>query len=69
MTSRTSIAGVLDMPAWAALYGRDQHRPTDIMVMADEIRRLHGTGLKPRDIADSLRIGIAAVTQALREQP
>jgi hypothetical protein len=68
MTSRTSIGGVLDVPAWAALYGRDQHRPTDTTVIADEIRRLHGFGLKARDIADSLRIGVSAVLQALGQR-
>lgn len=49
------------------LYARDTHRPTDGETLQAEIRRLHSTGLKPRDIADSLRIGLAAVQQALRE--
>jgi hypothetical protein len=62
MTPRTSIGGPLD---WATLYGRDQHRPTDSQAITAEIRRLRLTGLTPRDIATALRIGVAAVVQAL----
>jgi hypothetical protein len=65
--SAPSIGGPLD---WALLYGRrDLYRPTDPTLIAAEVRRMHRDGLKVRDIADSLRIGVAAVTQALREHP
>jgi hypothetical protein len=63
MTTR-NIGGPVD---WAVLYGRDQHRPTDGETMQAEIRHLHSTGLTVRDIAAALRIGVAAVEQALRE--
>jgi hypothetical protein len=63
MTSHRDIGGPID---WATLYGRDQYRPTDCEMQA-EIRRLSGDGMKPRDISDSLRIGLAAVHQALGE--
>lgn len=66
MTSR-NIGGVLDMAAMAALYGRDTHRPTDGEALQAEIRRLHQTGLTARDIANSLRLGLGAVLEALRE--
>jgi hypothetical protein len=62
MTAR-NIGGPID---WAVLYGRDQHRPTDSQAMAAEIRRLRGEGLMPRDIADTLRLGLGAVLTALR---
>jgi hypothetical protein len=45
---------------------RDLFKPTDPAAMAVEIRRLHGTGLRVRDIAESLRINIGAVLEALR---
>jgi hypothetical protein len=61
--STRNIGGTLD---WAALYGRDQHRPTDGETMQAEIRHLHSTGLTVRDIAACLRIGVAAVQQTLR---
>jgi hypothetical protein len=40
------------------------HRPPDI---TEAVRRLAAQGLKPHDIAAALRIGVAAVEQALRE--
>ncbi len=45
---------------------RDLYKPTDPAVVAVEIRRLPDTGLRVRDIADTLRINIAAVLEALR---
>jgi hypothetical protein len=36
-------------------------------VIVAEIRRLHAAGLKPRDIATSLHLGVAAVVQALKD--
>jgi hypothetical protein len=46
---------------------RDMFKPTDPTAIAAEIRRLHQTGLKPRDIATSLRMGLGAVLEALRK--
>lgn len=43
------------------------HRPTDSRAMAAEIRRLRGEGLMPRDIADTLRLGLGAVLEALKD--
>lgn len=63
MTTR-NIGGTID---WATLYGRDQHRPTDGKTMQAEIRHLHSTGLTVHDIASTLRIGVAAVQQALKD--
>jgi hypothetical protein len=62
--STRNIGGTLD---WAALYGRDQHRPTDGKTMQAEIRHLHSTGLTVHDIASTLHIGVAAVQQALKD--
>jgi hypothetical protein len=62
MTTRTSIGGPLD---WATLYGRDQYRPTDPAVIAAAILSMHHQGLKPRDIAVALKIGVPAVLQVL----
>lgn len=61
MTTR-NIGGTLN---WATLYGREQHRPTDGEALQAECRRMHREGLKPRDIAVALKIGVAAVLQAL----
>lgn len=41
------------------------HRPTEPERIAAEIRRLRATGLTEYDIAAALRIGVAAVRQAL----
>jgi hypothetical protein len=41
------------------------HRPTDPAVIAAEVRSLYRQGLKPRDIAVALRIGVPAVLQVL----
>ncbi len=41
------------------------HRPTDPAVIAAEIRRMYREGLKPRDIAVALRLGVSAVLQVL----
>lgn len=43
-----------------------QHRPSDPHELAAEIRRLHSTGLSPRDIAAALRLALPAVVEALR---
>jgi hypothetical protein len=45
---------------------RDLHRPTEPAAIAAAIRRLQQQGLKPRDIADSLRLDLSAVLEALR---
>ena len=47
----------------------DKHRPTDPQVLAAEIRRLYGTNLKARDIAIALRLDLAVVLDALKDQP
>jgi hypothetical protein len=49
---------------YAALGARDRHRPTAEQLDA-EIRRLHSTGLRPRDIADALRLPLPAVLEVL----
>jgi hypothetical protein len=41
----------------------NRHKPTDA-VLATEIRRLVATGLKPRDVAYTLRLNLNAVLQA-----
>lgn len=43
------------------------HKPTDAAQIAETIRHLHESGLKPHDIANVMRIGLGAVLQALRE--
>jgi hypothetical protein len=43
----------------------DMHKPTDPAMIVNEIRRLNRDGLSPHDIAATLRIGVAAVEQAL----
>jgi hypothetical protein len=45
----------------------DAHKPTDGALIANAIRELHRTGLTAKDISDTLRIGLAAVQQALRQ--
>ena len=49
--SRSNVGGRLDYARLANL-----HRPADPAAIAREVRRLHNTGLKPRDIAVALRI-------------
>jgi hypothetical protein len=44
------------------------HQPTDPSVMGAEIHRLHGTGLKARDIAEALHLNLAAVIEALHSK-
>ena len=61
MTAR-NIGGPID---WATLYGRDQHRPTDQAGITAAVRELAAQGFKPHDISVTLRIGLAAVMQAL----
>jgi hypothetical protein len=53
--------------AWQLL--ADMHKPADQGAIAQEIRRLHATGLKSRDIAQALRLDIAVVLEALRATP
>jgi len=43
------------------------HRPTDGAVMVAAIQKMHQSGLTARDISDTLRIGLAAVHQALNQ--
>lgn len=51
-------------PAWELL--ANQHRPSDPVAIASEIRRLHASGLTPRDVSVALRIDMGAVLEALR---
>jgi hypothetical protein len=62
MTRPLSMTGA--HPAWQMM--AEMHRPTGAALQA-EIRRLAEQGLKPHDISAVLRVGVAAVVQALRE--
>jgi hypothetical protein len=53
------IGGALDYRQLAQL-----HKPAD---PSAEIRRLHGEGLKPRDIASHLGLHIDIVLRAIRQ--
>ena len=64
--SRPTIGGQHGAELLAALSGRDRHRPSDPAAIDAEIRRLHSTGLQPRDISTALRIALPAVLTALR---
>lgn len=44
---------------------RQRYRPADFSGLAAEVRRLSAQGLKPRDIADALRIALPLVLEAL----
>lgn len=73
--SRARIGGVLDLHALELLSGRtsyvdraQQHRPTDAAVLAAEVRRLHGTELRPLDIATALRLAPDAVLNILSDR-
>lgn len=57
------IGGVLDLEAL-----RQLHRPSDPHRLAAEARRLAGTGLKPRDVAQALRLPLPEVLAALQER-
>jgi hypothetical protein len=61
MSRRASIGGALDYRRLAEL-----HKPADAAAIAAEIRRLHGDGLKPRDISIALRISLETVLAALQ---
>ena len=50
-------------PAWRRL--AELHRPTDHAGVEAAVRGLAAQGLKARDIASTLHIGVAAVVQAL----
>jgi hypothetical protein len=67
----TTIGGVIGLRELAKLTGYDEraqrHRPSDPQELAQEIRRLHAGGLKPRDIAGALRIGLGVVLSAVSE--
>jgi hypothetical protein len=52
--------------AWQMM-AATMHRPNDAAGLAAAARELASQGLKAHDIAASLRIGVAAVEQALRE--
>ncbi len=56
------MTGVLD---YAALVGRDRHKPTDAQTMRAAVRELAARGLTARDIASSLGLTEAAVRQLL----
>jgi hypothetical protein len=47
----------------------DLHRTTDPAQIGAEVRRLHQSGLKPRDIAASLRLDLSFVLSALTQDP
>jgi hypothetical protein len=51
-------------PSWQLM--ANLHRPSDPTALSGEIRRLHQTGLTPRDISVALRLDMGAVLQALR---
>jgi hypothetical protein len=57
------LAAMNEDCSWRLL--EDLYRPTDRAVISAEIRRLHATGLKPRDISSALRIDVSAVLEAL----
>jgi hypothetical protein len=57
---RRGVPGQLD---WRQL--ADQRRPRDPDLLAHEIRRLSRNGLRPRDIADALRLPLPAVLEVL----
>ena len=63
--TRNSIGGVVDWTALSAL--ADQHRPDDVDSLRGEARSLALSGLTPRDIAEVLHVGIAAVERLLSE--
>lgn len=42
------------------------HRPTDPVALQREVRRLRAAGLKPRDIAQALRLGIGQVLAMIK---
>lgn len=42
-------------------------RPADPGIVATEVRRLHSTGLKPRDISEALRLPLSTVLEMLRQ--
>jgi len=50
----------------SAVPDRDKHRPEDRDAIAREAQRLWAAGLTSRDIADALRINVAAVRDLLR---
>jgi hypothetical protein len=45
------------------------HRPTDPAALAAEIQRLAASGLKARDIATALRLGLDTVINVLEASP
>ena len=47
----------------------NQYRPTDSDALANEIRRLHATGLTRRDISSALKIDLVVVLHALSTDP
>jgi hypothetical protein len=52
-------------PAYNWTHLAQLHRPTDPQLIATEVRSLYRQGLKPRDIAVALKIGVPAVLQVL----
>jgi hypothetical protein len=62
--TRTNVGGRLTYQALAEL-----HRPSDPAAIAREVRRLHNTGLKARDIAVALRIAPDQVMNMLEPPP
>jgi hypothetical protein len=45
------------------------HRPSDQAALAGEIKRLHQGGLKPLDVAQSLRLNLDVVVNVLAGSP
>jgi hypothetical protein len=62
MSAPSRIGGTIDYAALAQM-----HRPADPQAMVAEIRRLHGTGLTPRDISVALHIALAQVLESIGE--
>lgn len=57
---RTDGAGsILTMRAYETL--ANLNRPADESALAAEVRRLHASGLSPRDVSQALRIALPAV--------
>ena len=59
-----NIGGALDYARLAEL-----NRPANKADLAREVTRLVETGLKPRDVAQALRIDLAEVLTLLARQP
>lgn len=63
--TRSTIAGALD---WAALYGRDRHRPQDRTTLRQAALEMRQRGLTPHDIAAAMRLSEPAVRDLLGQE-